>query len=706
MQVSLKWIQELINLESISLTMLMDKLTLGGFEVEKILEIQLDHESQLVLEISATANRSDSLSIQGISKEIRTLLKHSTTVSEYTSQTNPWKYEIHPVCQRLSKLSNCSFFLAVSIENVTNHRIPNWMQQKLLASNMILTNTLVDLKNYILLETGYPLEYYDFEKICSKLDSKNLTFSLSKGHKDELFHDRNESLSILDSSTMVVRANQFPISIAGIIENRETCYSRETTCLLVEASLFDTKKIRQQSRQLGLRTERSTRYEKALQPDYLPEALYRFLCLLKVFNPNVRYQLHTFGQIQTTPIQTIVLRYETVQEVLGLVNPKNPNALATFLTPEVITMYLQYLNCSVFYDEYSFIWKVTVPTVRNEDITREIDLIEEIGRLHGFNNFLSALPNIAKIGQEDVSYITRKKLTSCLLNFGLNELIHYSLVKKTTFLNNDISLLNPLLSDASSLRSSLLPNLIQNLQENVQQGNPSLEGFEYGHVFFRDSLNQIQEKESVAGIFGGVKKKLTWSDSDQSLTWYQAKGKIEQLFQQLNIVIGWKSNIDSQNSLWHPYRTSEIFLQNHQKIGKFGQIHPILASQLGISPSIYLFEFDLEKILQVLPLLKLNTYQNYSLYPKVVKDLSFLITHTVSFQEIETVLYSNGTQFLSQIRIIDEYRGPSIPPNYKSLCLQLTFQSFQNTLENKTIEKILQQLQTILVVHFQATIRT
>ena len=203
-------------------------------------------------------------------------------------------------------------------------------------------------------------------------------------------------------------------------------------------------------------------------------------------------------------------------------------------------------------------------------------MIEEIGRLHGFNNFLTTLPKINTIGNEDPTYQTRKKITSCLLNLGFNELIHYSLVNKTTFLDNEIKLINPLLSDCSNLRSSLLPSLILTVQENLKQGNLFIEGFEYGHVFSEDRGKNFKEREYVSGIFGGIKTKLTWSRSEEALTWFEAKGKMEQLFKQLNVLTYWKTLVSNNDKILHPYRSAEIFLPNGQKLGIFGQIHPIL----------------------------------------------------------------------------------------------------------------------------------
>jgi phenylalanyl-tRNA synthetase beta chain len=706
MQIPLKWINELVTIESINLEELVDKLTLGGFEVEEIVDRKIENETQVVLDLSATANRSDSLSIQGISKEIITLFKNSGKLVKYTSELESWKKKINKFSNELSNQSKCSFFVAVSIENLTNHKVPNWIQRKLLSSDMVVTNTLLDFKNYVLLETGYPFAYYDFEKICSKLNSKNLIFSCSTVTNHEKFIDATDSISELDSSTILIKANHLPLSIAGICENKEFCYSNQTNSLLIEASIFEATTIRQQSRQLGLRTERSARYEKSLKNQYLLEALYRLLSLLKLSNPNLTYKLHTIGQLKKQPYHSILLNYEKVKEVLGPINPVEKTKGFHYLKPELITDYLTSLKFNFLYDPKGSRWKIRVPEIRKDDITREIDLIEEIGRLHGFDNFLTTLPRIKKIGKEDISYKTRKKITSCLLNLGFNELIHYSLVNSNTFLKNEIRLINPLLSECSNLRSSLLPNLIQTIQGNLKQGNLILEGFEYGHIFFRDTSQTVQEKEYVAGIFHGTKKKLNGSDSDQTLTWYEAKGKIEQFLKQFTLSVHWKASPSKSDKILHPYRTSDIYLSTNLKLGRFGQIHPILASQLNIFSEIYLFEFDLENLQESLQTNKLRNYREYSLYPKIFKDLSFIIQKDIPFQEIETSLYSNGTQFLSEINLLDEYTGESIPQKHKSLCLQLVFQSQRTTLENKKIETILKNLRLVLVDKFHATIRS
>jgi phenylalanyl-tRNA synthetase beta chain len=704
MQTSLKWINELVDVESIKLDTLIEKLTLGGFEVEETLELMIENQTQLVLDISATANRSDSLSIQGISTEIATLLNKAAKISDYSLQNFNLKQEWDNFNKIISEEHNCSILVSVSIENLTDFTVPKWIKQKLISSDIIPVNNLIDFQNYILLETGYPFAFYDFNEICKELNSSNFELSFAKAKNKQNFIASNNLTYELDSSTTLLQANDLAISIAGVIDDKKYQYTETTTSLLIEGSIFGASTIRQQSRRLGLRTDRSARYEKSLRSTYLLQSLYRLISLLRISNPNLICKLHTISKTIEPISLPILLRYQTVNEILGPIQKNNQNDYI-YLTPENIIDYLTRLDCTFTYDESLKIWEIKVPDVRSNDLTREIDLIEEIGRLHGFNNFLTTLPKIDNIGIEDPSYKTRKKMTSCLLNLGLTELIHYSLVNETTFLNNEIRLINPLLSDCSNLRSSLLPSLIKTVQENLKQGNLFIEGFEYGHVFSGDIIKNLHEKEYVAGIFGGKKTKLTWSSPEKILTWFEAKGKIEQLFKQLNISISWEVFIPNNNQILHPYKSAEIFLSSGQNLGRFGQIHPILANQLTLSSQIYLFEFDLELIEQQTQTNKLTIYKEYSLYPKIVKDLSFIINKNISFEELKRTLYANGTKLLSEVNLLDEYKGKPIPEGQTSLCLQLTFQSKERTLENKEIDNIINNLQLVLVNSFNALIR-
>jgi len=705
MQISLKWVNELINIERVNLDYLIDKLTLGGFEVEEIFEIKFGNEKTITLDISATANRSDSLSIQGISLEIAALLNETPKVCNYSTKNSIWSEPIKSLSTNSLQKTDCLSFITVSIENLTTFSSPNWLKQKLIGSGITPENNFQDFQNYILLETGYPFEFYDLEKIQSKLnDSKfNLNLTIGKNNQGFLANDNIEYN--LDDSTLLITANEFPISIGGVIPNKTVGCSPETKSLLIEGSIFNAAKIRQQSRMLGLRTDRSSRYEKALKNTNLLDSLYKLISLLRIANPDLICKFYTIAQTTAKKDHIIKLNFNTVKKILGPTKESNKTT-QKYISPSIITNSLERLNFNVKFDKTKNYWEVTIPNSRSDDIVREIDIIEEIGRLYGFDNFLTRLPTINKIGIKDLSYQTRKKLTNCLINLGLNELIQYSLVNQEEYLKNEIKLINPLVRDYANLRSSLLPNILESIQKNSKQGNSVFEGFEYGHVFSKTTSNSIHETEKIAGIFGGFQMKENWSETSKSLDWFEAKGRIEQLFKKLNILSDWEfyQPIEEKNIL-HPYRSASLFLTNEKKLGVFGQIHPIMAKRLNISPNLYLFEFDFELIQHQIQINKLSVYHDYSTYPKIIKDLSFIIHKNNSFKEIQKILYLNGSQFLTEINLLDKYDGSNIPDDHSSLCLQFVFQSNEMTLQNKKIENIMEHLKMVLNTKFNATIR-
>jgi phenylalanyl-tRNA synthetase beta chain len=686
MQISINWINELVDLQLIQIETLKNKLTLGGFEVENIFDISIKNKKETVLDITATANRSDSLSIYGITNEISALLDKPLKFSSYTNVNQIWNQKISAQSKTNLINENCSTFITLIIENLENLIVPQWISQKLQSSGVIPCNTIRDFQNYLLLETGYPFEFYDLDKIYEKINRSSFTLSIKT-------FDQN--------SILTVNANKIPISIAGTLVKKAFIASQNTKNLFIEASIFSAATIRQQSRKLGLRTDRSSRYEKSLRNRYLINSLYRLISLLRITNPKLICKIHTVTKINEKPLKPILLKYLTIQEVLGPVQKLN-----TFIEKNLITQYLKRLNFKFTYNKTDSTWLVKISNSRLDDITREIDIIEEIGRFYGFDNFSIHLPSIKKIGKKDSNYKIRTKITNCLLNLGLTEFMNYSFRSQIKSPKNSIKLINPLLKEYSTLRSSLLPTLIELVSENLNQKNINIEGFEYGHVFHYDRFKSFQENEYVSGIFGGSKTKLFWKEKEFALNWFEAKGKIEIFFKQLNLEIYWKKPqtfIDYE--LLHSYRSAQIYTKTNKLLGIFGQINPILANQFNFSSELYLFEFNIQIIKSYSQNNKLVFHKEYSLYPKVIKNLSFMIETNIAFEKIQKLLYLNGTELLSEVNLLDEFKGPSIAENSTSLCLELIFQSNKKTLETKKIEEILINLEKILIKTFKIRIR-
>ena len=234
MQISLKWINELVNIEKIKVNNLIEKLTLGGFEVEEIIELDIDNQKQIVLDISSTANRSDSLSIQGISTEISALLDQPLKVSKYLRSIGSWKQNIENIIESSTPDHDCSTFIAITVENLTNISVPIWIKQKLVSSGITPLDNLLDFQNYILLETGYPFLFYDLDKINTQINKSKFNLSISKVRYEKEFLTNDGKNYYLDKSISVINGNDVILSVAGISENRDFSYSETTTSLYKE----------------------------------------------------------------------------------------------------------------------------------------------------------------------------------------------------------------------------------------------------------------------------------------------------------------------------------------------------------------------------------------------------------------------------------------------------------------------------------------
>ena len=705
MKVPLSWINEYVSIENLNIKDLIEKLTLAGFEVEEILHLTINNKLETILELSATANRPDSLSIQGISKEIAAILnKPFTTNLDSTSLNFLNTLTNHNVTVN-DQLEPCSTFLAVEIENFTIVSTPNWLKQKLLWCDIEPQNNIHDLINLILLETGYPFEFYDFDKIQNNVKNFNLKY-IETADNIVLNTVENPLKITKDLNILGLYNDNELISLAGIGPLKIYTPNETTTHFLIEGSIFNSKLIRQTSRKIGVRTDRSARYEKGINNSELLPAFAKLLKLITEINSNVKIHIHTKKFTELTGVNTVSLSLKNINEILGPIN-LNKN-VKSYLTEDLVTEYLTRLNfqLKVTTKNNQISWDVSVPLVRIDDITTEIDLIEEIGRLHGFNNFITQLPKIKKFGKPDLSYQFKNKLRTCFLNSGMNELINYSLVLQTS--KNSIKLNNPLTNDYSNLRQSLLPKIINNYNYNFKQGQENFEGFEYGHIFKQTVNNKYFEEEVISGIFGNEKQHVNWGTKPNFLTWAQAKGKLELIFKKIGVKTKWKElNNSNYKDLLHPFRSSTIFIEEtNEIIGVFGEIHPLCLTKESMDITPYLFEFNFNILRESQNYENLPIYKEYSVYPTIIKDISFIIDKKVNYDEIKSLILNNTKPLLSKVELLDQYEGKNIPSNKISLCFKLTFQSQTKTLKTKEIENLLKILEKKLNKTFETQFRT
>ena len=350
------------------------------------------------------------------------------------------------------------------------------------------------------------------------------------------------------------------------------------------------------------------------------------------------------------------------------------------------------------------VWLVKVPPYRYRDLEREVDLIEEVARLYGYDRFIDTLPAKTEPGQLSPEFQVKNKLRAVLRGVGLTEVVQYSLVKPTGI---EVTLDNPLFAEYSALRGELFSGLLNSFAYNLDQGNGALNAFEIERVFWEED-GQLKEKDSLAGIMGGnITAEGLWVNGGKGMpmTWYDAKGVLENIFSNLGIGVEYRP--ESIQERLHPGRTAALWLQG-KKLGVFGQIHPQLAQEKDLPNEVYLFELDFSLLLTVLNRDSITTpkFKSYSTYPGSDRDLAFFAPLDLSVADITKAMTKAGGKLLQQVEVFDEYKGKNVPEGQRSLAFNLFYQSSDRTLTDKDVDPVHQKVRDTLVKKFDVTLRS
>jgi phenylalanyl-tRNA synthetase beta chain len=650
----------------------------------------------VILDVTATANRADALSMVGIAREVAALTGGKLTIPEPSEVSVP--QSAGNLTLKIDETQACPAYIGTVIENVKIAPSPDWLQQRLRAAGTRPINNVVDITNYVLLEWGQPLHAFDSDRLGG--DSP-----LQVGVR---FANAGESLKTLDGQTrnlttqnLLITANNKPVALAGVMGGEETEVHDGTQNIFLEAALFDSVAIRRSSRSIGLRTEASGRYERGVNRAELEKAIHRALSMIvEIAQGNiVNQEIADTRPDPSTWSRAIALRLERVNEILG---PIEMGEKTGELQAQDVERILTALGCQLTSSEEGA-WTVTVPPYRYRDLEREIDLIEEIARLYGYDNFCDTLPEKSEAGYLPLDQELIRKLRASLRAEGLTELIQYSLVKPQG--ETQIVLSNPLFTEYSALRTELISGLIDAFQYNLEQGNGSLNGFEIGRIFWREE-DGLQEAEAVAGIMGGNRTVGKWSkSSEQALTWFEAKGILESVFQQLGLQVEYQP--DNQNSRLHPGRTASLWIRG-SRLGTFGQLHPQVRREKGLPDSVYVFQLDLDVLLDSLEKdeILVPQFKPYSTYPAADRDIAFFAPIKITVAEIEKAIAKAGKGLLESVELFDEYRGDNVPKGQRSLAFRLVYRTSDRTLTDTEVEPVHNKVREALVEKFGVSLRS
>lgn len=632
-----------------------------------------------ILELGLTPNRADCLSMLGVGYEVAAILGKEVKLPEPKTASASEKATDYIKVNVEAKEDN-PLYVAKVIKNVKVGPSPLWMQTRLMAAGIRPHNNVVDITNYILLEYGQPLHAFDYDLLGSK---EILVRRAKQGEKITTLDDAERTLT---EDHLVITNGTVPVALAGVMGGANSEVNADTTTVLLESAYFTGPVIRKASKDHGLRSEASSRYEKGVDPARVRPAAERAAELMALYaGGEVLDGSSTADSLDMEPA-VVSVTLEKINRVIG----------ADLSMPEVQSIF-SHLQFETAVDNDTI--TVTVPT-RRGDITIEEDLIEEVARLYGYDNVPMTLPKGASTPGHLTDYQLKRRLVRRYLEgAGLYQAITYSLTSKdkaTQYaLENrePVELAMPMSEDRSLLRLSIVPQLLEVLKYNLARQADSLAVYETGAVFLKnDSADLPEEEEHLAAAITGLWENHQWQGEKKPVDFYVLKGILEGLFAKLgleSLVAVKAAEIDGL----HPGRTAHVYLDG-KVIGFIGQVHPTVQKELDLKET-YVFELNLKAVLEAgtEPL----QYTAIPRFPSITRDIALVVDKNKTAGELEGIIIEAGGKLLKGVHVFDLYEGERMEEGKKSIAFSLKYFDPERTLTDedvtKTHEKVLKAVE-------------
>ena len=575
--------------------------------------------------------------------------------------------------------SKCPYYLAKMVKDIKVGPSPEYIRKRLVSAGMRSINNVVDISNYVMLEFGQPMHFFDYDKLGNKILVRD-----AKENEEVITLDGKNR--VLTSNDIVITDTNKPVCIAGVMGGENTEVDDNTKNILIESAIFDGISIRNTANRLNLKSEASIRYGKGLNYEYTKMAIDRACHLLEKYaGAKVLTGIVSHDKLDKTPKQ-ITFESSEVSNLLGLT-----------LTNEDIKTELDRLGFEYEYKDNKFI--ATIPNRRLDIDPYVNDIAEEIGRLYGYHNLKSTLP---KTNTRRGVYVgdvgIRKDVSKRLRTLGLNECKTYTLTtpdmaKMFKYDNRkSIVLPNPISVDKSVIRTSILPSLLNTYQYNKSRGVKDVLIYEISKTYDTN----YQEVSKVAMLLKGCYLSNSWQGINVNVDFYLVKGIIENLFNYLGFKNRYSFEVVSVPEL-HPGISAKI-LVDREEIGIIGKLHPNISND-----DIYVCEFSLTSLYN--KKIKPIKYKETSKYPSIVKDVSFIVDKDTMAIDIENTIKKSGGRLLESVYIFDYYAKDNIEDNKKSLAFKLTFTDSSRTLEEKEVMDIFNKIISDVVVKHNAVLR-
>jgi len=632
-----------------------------------------------VLELDLTPNRSDCLSMLGAAYEVAALTGREVKLPD-TSVMHSSDHASSHLSVTIEAKEQCSHYSARYIRGVKIAPSPLWMQNRLMAAGIRPINNVVDITNYVMLEYGQPLHAFD----ASKVEGGRIVVRMAESGETITTLDDQERK--LEPHMLVIADAVRPIALAGVMGGANSEVTADTADIVLESARFDGSTVRRTSRQLGLRSESSARFEKEVDPGRVIAALDRAASLLAK---------HADGHVTEGIVEAVVSRPEpaVVQVSLSRIN----QYLGTDLSKLEVEAIFVRLGFEGSIDDNG-VFTVKVPT-RRGDITRDVDLIEEVARLHGYDNIpTTPIEGSTTPGALTKAQAIRRELRKQLTNSGLNEVISYSftgpertrLFPALTSDSRPIRLAMPMSEERSVLRTSLLPQLLDMAAYNRNRKNDNLAVFELGSVFHteEETLTTLpREKHRFGLLLTGNSVQAAWNRKAQPYDFYDAKGIVEAIVQTLGIsrLVRYEA---AQPEGFHPGRTAAVKLHTEAgwtTIGYVGQLHPELQQQSDLSDT-YAAELELAPLYEYADFA--IVYKSLPRFPAMERDIAVVVDSGVEAGRLTETARETAGDLLESIRVFDVYTGEKLGAGKKSVALSLVYRHPERTLTDEEITEL------------------
>jgi phenylalanyl-tRNA synthetase beta chain len=648
--------------------------------------------SDMVLEISLTPNRSDCLSILGIAREVAALT--GTRLCRPTVDQNWAGNRIHAMTAvTIEAPEACCRYAARLVTGIRVADSPFWLQDRLRSVGLRPISNLVDITNFVMMETGQPLHAFDFDQLAEH------RIVVRRAADGDAFTTLDGKARALDAEMLMICDGKQPVGIAGVMGGLNSQIDPTTTRVLIESACFDPVSIRKTAKKLGLSTDASHRFERGVDPQGTVAAVNRAAELMAQLGG---------GQIVSGLID--VHPRPASAPVIALNVTATNRYLGTDIDGAQMASLLESIEFAVDMPDKDHL-KVTPPSFR-VDIGRREDLMEEIARLWGYNRIPTTFPEVsAQAKALSPAIAIKARIRSLMTGFGFTEAINYSFINalwcdRLRFGQTDprrrlVSILNPLTEDQAVMRTCLIPGLLETLIRNMAQQVRTVRLFEVGKVFIGDPNTELPiETEMVAGIWSGARSELSWHGREVACDFYDIKGIVEGLLSGLKVDTPLFEPLATEACTFTRFGYSARIHVQGVSLGLVGELHPEVLSSVDLKQPAFVFELNLARLSEAMPSARLA--KPIPRFPAVSRDITLIVDRDVQAGGILNRVSAMDQPLVEDLRLFDVFDGKPIAAGKKSVSFRITYRSSLETLEDERVNRIHRGITDQLLIDFNA----